>query len=159
MEVFEMTGSSRRILAIRFAVGVLTRNGLYPLVRLNMPLTGDSYMELLCDHLHAFTDSMYPNNDGFFPEEECTLSFGPSLTELVRRSILETSDNGHHSRPKWDQSGVYGTTEEAHSCSRFCTHKYKEYLISTLFFVSANIFLFFYIAFWRYLSLFSVVYY
>lgn len=44
---------------------------------LNMSLTGDYYIAPLCDYLHSFMNSIYPNSDGL----SIKMSFGLQVDE------------------------------------------------------------------------------
>lgn len=59
---------------------------------LNMSLTGDSYIVLFREHLYAFIDTMYPNNDVLF-HALCHL-----FPRISLENILKPIDEwcGHH---------------------------------------------------------------
>lgn len=68
------------------------------LLRLDIIVYISTSLTLL--NLHPFIDSMYPNNERLFQQDNA-VSLGPSFPELVLRSIMENSNKccGHYICP------------------------------------------------------------
>lgn len=61
------------------------------LVYLNMSLTGNHYVALVCNHLQPFMNCMYPNNDRLFQQNNALCHLSQVATAKSINGILEKS--------------------------------------------------------------------
>ena len=71
--------------------GICSQSEMGPLIRLDITLTGDTYIHLLADHLHPFMSIVHSDGFGQFQQGNAT-----SHTSRIAREWLQWPSNSPH---------------------------------------------------------------
>ncbi|GBO27415.1 hypothetical protein AVEN_15900-1 [Araneus ventricosus] len=63
-----------------------------PLIRLEMTLTGDTYLSILYNHLHSYMSIVHPNGFGQFQQDSAT----PHTSSVATKWLQEHSSDFRH---------------------------------------------------------------